>query len=959
MGNRLSVAVSTPLADRVPDALADGTPDALRRDLARDLGADLLRSRAIDLVRYSSDASAYRMVPQAVVVPRNADDVARAFRFAAGRGRHITLRSAGTSLCGQSQGDDIVLDVREHFGGLQLLDDAVRVRPGTVLAHANAVLARHGRALGPDPASQSACTVGGVIANNAAGMRCTPQRSAYATLRDCVVVLPSGAIIDTSQPDAEAEFRRVAPSLAQGLLDIRSDILARPDLADRIRRKYRMRNTTGYRMSAFLDADTPLSIYRRLLVGSEGTLGFIAEATLDTFPLPRHVALWWVVVPTIDDAVRLVDRLTPLGPSAVEMTRAQSLADNARRISTLPPEWRDLGDGYAILVEFSTDELDNLAAFDAALRDGSADLPLLLPVQRFDDPAMMATSWKVRSSLSSDLATSRQPGETVVNEDVCFPVDRLAEAVPALSDLLATYGYPPAVVGHVAYGNMHFVLTPRLDTAEGRTHYARFMDDLAELVVDRFDGSLKAEHGTGINMAPYVEREWGKDLTDLMWRIRELADPHHILAPDVVLTRSGDVHLRRFRTEPPVNAEIDGCVECGFCEPVCPSRHVTTTPRQRIAILREMARQGGDSPVSKALERSFDYDGIDTCAADSMCAVACPYGIDTGRVMKQFRAERAGVVAEHVADKAARHWGTVEHIARGVVGAADVVQRAVGYRPLQFAANAARAVVDNDLLPTVPGPLPGPGTLGDHPCDTPPPATTAVYFPACINRIFGSGDTVGVPDALVELGRRAGQRLWIPSDVGDVCCGTIWSSKGFEAGRDRMSERMADALVRWSNGGELPVIVDASSCAYTLLRELGGHIDPNHGFHDVGILDATAWCAGLLDALPVTHPLDTVVVHPGCSLTKLGLDQTVVTIARHIARNVVVPAGAGCCGMAGDRGLLHPELVESATREERSTLPDADAYVASNRTCEIGLTHASGRYYEPISIVLERATRTS
>lgn len=933
----------------------DGTSEQLYGDLSRDLGKDLLRPRLIDLVRYSSDASAYRMVPQAVVVPRDAHDVARAFRFAASRGRHITLRSAGTSLCGQSQGDDLLLDVREHFSGLEVLDDAVRVRPGTVLAHANAVLARYGRALGPDPASQSACTVGGVIANNAAGMRCTPQRSAYTTLRDCVVVLPSGAVVDTSQPDAEDTFARVAPSLAQGLLDIRRDILARPDLEHRIRAKYRMRNTTGYRMSAFLDADTPLGIYRRLLVGSEGTLGFIAEATLETFPLPSDVALWWVVVPTIDDAVRLVERLTPLGPSAVEMTRAQSLADNARRTPSLPKQWQQLSDGYAVLVECSANSRVELDDFDDAIRAAAADLPLLLPVCRFDDPAMVAASWKVRSSLSSDLATSRKPGETVVNEDVCFPFERLAEAVPALSDLLASYGYPEAVVGHVAFGNMHFVLTPRLDTAEGRNHYARFMDELVDLVINRFDGSLKAEHGTGINMAPYVEREWGAEITDLMWRVRELADPHHILAPDVVLTRSADVHLRRFRTEPPVDATIDGCVECGFCEPVCPSRHVTTTPRQRIAILREVARQGRDSGVGDALLRDFRYDGVDTCAADSMCAVACPYGIDTGRVMKQFRADRVGPVGDRAADAAARHWGAVERAARGVVGAADLAQRAVGHRPLRLAADTARLVVSPDVLPTVPGPLPGPGTLGDHPSDTRPPGATAVYFPACINRIFGSGGARSIQDALLAIGRRAGQQLWIPSGVTDVCCGTIWSSKGYRTGRDRMYARIADALVEWTNGGELPVVVDASSCAFTLLREVA--LDPDHGFHDIGVLDASTWCASLLDALPVTNPVGTVVVHPGCSLTKLGLDQTLVAIAEHIASDVVVPAGAGCCGMAGDRGLLHPELVSSATREERATLPDADHYVASNRTCEIGLTHATGRPYDSIYLLLESATR--
>jgi D-lactate dehydrogenase len=166
------------------------------------------------------------------------------------------------------------------------------------------------------------------------------------------------------------------------------------------------------------------------------------------------------------------------------------------------------------------------------------------------------------------------------------------------------------------------------------------MEKLVEVVLDKYDGSLKAEHGTGLNMAPYVEREWGPKATELMWRVKGLADPDSVLSPGVLLNRDPGVHLRNLKTTPEIEEVATTCVECGFCEPVCPSRHLTTTPRQRIVIRREMARQPAGSPVQRALLEQYEYDGIQTCAADGTCQIACPLGIDTGKLVKGSSAGR-------------------------------------------------------------------------------------------------------------------------------------------------------------------------------------------------------------------------------------------------------------------------------------------------------------------------------
>src|SRR5271169_5576470 len=246
-----------PTSDAVPASLVNGTPGDLKADLIALLGKENVLHRAIDLVRYASDASPYRLIPQVVVTPRTIEDVVALLKYCRENGRHATFRAAGTSLCGQSQSDDILIDVRKHWYGMSFDERslALRARPGVILGHASAYLRRHGRRLGPDPASINACTIGGAVANNAGGMRCTIDRDAYHTVRSMTLVLASGTVIDTAQPDAEAAFMHAEPDLAQGLLKLRAELTADTALAERVRHKYMIRNTTGYRLDALLDGE--------------------------------------------------------------------------------------------------------------------------------------------------------------------------------------------------------------------------------------------------------------------------------------------------------------------------------------------------------------------------------------------------------------------------------------------------------------------------------------------------------------------------------------------------------------------------------------------------------------------------------------------------------------------------------------------------------------------------------
>src|SRR4051794_9298375 len=692
--------------DRAPDELASGTPEPLRSELIGLLGEDRVLTRVIDLVRYASDASPYRLLPKAVVMARDAADVAKVLDYSRASKVPVTFRAGGTSLNGQAQSDGILIDVRRHWTGVEVLDGGAyaRLRPGTVLGHANRVLAPHGRKLGPDPASTDIACVGGVLANNSGGMRCGVVADSYSTVRSLTFVLPSGTVIDTAAPDAGERFDRAEPELSRGLAEMRDEIRADTELGERIRKKFKIKNTTGYRLCAFLDADEPVQIFRRLLIGSEGTLGLIAEAVFETVPKPVRTTVSWLHFDGIESATDPVPALVEGGATAVELMVAPALMVAAQNIAGAPQDWLELPPtSAALLVEFGAEtdgELDKLVAgADEILKEHE----LIKPADFTRDPERIEVSWTVREGLHGLIGRFRAPGTSLIIEDVCVPPERIAESARDIQGLLAEHGFLPGVAGHTSAGNLHFMLTPDFSKQEDTERYEAFMEKLVELILSKYDGSLKAEHGTGVNMAPYVEREWGEKATELMWRVKRLADSDGVLAPGVLLNRDEGVHLQNLKTTPEIEEVANTCVECGFCEPVCPSRHLTTTPRQRIVIRREMARQPEGSPVQRALLEQFEYDGIQTCAADGTCQIACPLGIDTGKLVKGFREREHGARAQQQAARVAQRWSSVEKTARAGLRAGSVAG------PLmRGAANAARSLFSDELVPSWPRNMPPP-----------------------------------------------------------------------------------------------------------------------------------------------------------------------------------------------------------------------------------------------------------
>jgi D-lactate dehydrogenase len=941
--------------------------NALHRALCDIVGTQQVLTRPIDLAAFSSDASVYRLVPVAVVRPRSVNEVQRL--FAACRAHHVpmTFRTAGTSLSGQAVTDGVLVDLSRDWRSVEVLDGGRRVRvgPGVVGAAVNARLKPWRAKIGPDPASIQAAMMGGILANNSSGMCCGVAQNAYHTLDSLVFVLPTGTVIDTAAADADESLRRSEPALADGLLALRGNILAQPALAARIRRKYLTKNTTGYSLNAFLDCERPVDILARLLIGSEGTLAFIASAVLQTVAdLPvKYTGL--LLFPTIHAACSAIGSLRDAGAAAVELMDRAALR-SVERQPGIPPVAHLPSDAAGLLVEFQAPEESQRAEIEKAAGQAVAGLDLAEPPRFTHEPAEQAALWKIRQGMFPSVGAARKRGTAVLIEDVAFPVERLAEAVSDLQALFVRHGYDDAIIfGHAKDGNLHFVITQSFNDEPAVERYARLMDDVVALVVRRYDGALKAEHGTGRNIAPFVETEWGPDAYAVMRELKRLVDPDGVLNPGVILTDDPRAHLAHLKSLPAVADEVDACIECGYCEPKCPSRDLTMTPRQRIVVSRQMERlraaPAGTAALA-AIEADFGHDALDTCAADGLCATACPVGIDTGLLTKHLRATRHLPVGHQVARWVARHFATVEKGVRLALGAGGAARALLGDRVLAGVTGVPARLLRRRLPSWLP---PMPRSAPNRRPATTPVGAAAVYFPSCVSRTMGAlpgePDDLTLVEAMVRLAARAGQPVWIPNEVDGHCCGVPFSSKGYVDAHRLMINATIERFWHWSDGGRLPVVVDTSPCTYGLLTSRDALSAENRDRLDrLTIVDSVEFAArALLPGLRILRTEPRVVLHPVCSVVKLNLSAHIEQVARACAGEVVVPLEAGCCGFAGDRGWLVPELTASATRREAAEVNAANAsgHYSSSRTCEIGMTRATGHVYRSHIFLLEWATR--
>ena len=581
-----------------------------------------------------------------------------------------------------------------------------------------------------------------------------------------------------------------------------------------------------------------------------------------------------------------------------------------------------------------------------------------------DQPAHFSTDstirnalWHLRKGLYASVAGARPPGTTALLEDIVVPVPALGRTCEQLVELFDRYSFEDSVIfGHAKDGNIHFMLTDGFASTNELDRYNAFTEDMVDLVLGE-GGSLKAEHGTGRVMAPYVRRQYGDELYDVMRRIKELCDPAGVLNPGVILNDDPKAHLRHIKVDPPVEEEVDRCVSCGYCEPVCPSRDLTLTPRQRIVTLRaiETARQAGDEKLVRELERDYDYESVQTCAVDGMCQTACPVNINTGDLVRRLRREKTGKVAAIGWDFAARHWGSMTKIAALGLTAADKLPSSA----IVPANRGARAVLGNDTVPLYSAELPTGGRRRSRHVSAREPI--AVYFPTCTSAMFGAAESAsphgGIQDSFLMLVEKAGLEMLIPDDIDGLCCGTPWSSKGMVAGHETMRNRTMASLRKATQNGRLPIVCDASSCTEGL-RQAVETAETKSGEAPLRIVDVVEYAAEhILPRLPEGTRLPSLALHPTCSSTRMGINEDLSVVAAAVAEKVEVPTDWGCCAFAGDRGMLHPELTGSATARQAEQVAEMGAaarLVQSDR--ELGMSRATVHQYRHILELLNDIT---
>ncbi|OYD22745.1 FAD-binding and (Fe-S)-binding domain-containing protein [Oceanimonas baumannii] len=927
--------------------------------LAEELSSFLPTERIISdpslCLAYGTDASFYRLLPRLVLRLASPEEVVQVLAACRRHRIHCTFRAAGTSLSGQAVSDSVLITLTDDWRSHRIEDDGkqIALQPGVIGADANRYLAPYGRKIGPDPASINSCKIGGIAANNASGMCCGTAQNSYRTLHGLSLVLADGTRLDTRDADSRARFAERRPDLLEGLSQLSEEVKANPALCERIRHKYRLKNTTGYSLNALTDFDDPFDILAHLMIGSEGTLGFMAEVSYNTVPDHPFKASCLLVYDNIETTCRAVTALSQAPVAAVELMDGRALASIADKPG-MPDFIGDLDlEAAALLVEVhGASEAELLALCEQAM-EAVTPFARCNEIAFTQDKTTCAVLWGIRKGMFPAVGAVRETGTTVIIEDVAFPVEELAPAVRKLTALFDRFGYSEAIIfGHALAGNLHFVFTQGFDTQAELDRYGGFMDAVAQLVAVDYQGSLKAEHGTGRNMAPYVELEWGRDGYTLMQQIKALFDPDGLLNPGVILNEDRQAHLKDLKPLPAADDIVDKCIECGFCEAVCPSRDLSLTPRQRIVLFRELQRRtAAGEHTDDTLQRVFDRLGVDTCAATGLCAQRCPVGINTGDLVRQLRTARYRKF-EPIARWTAKHFATTTKAMSMGLNAASLGRKLLGEHNMGKLNRGMRKLSHDRVplwLPGTPAANPHKPTTSTLQGDRP----KVVYFPSCASRTLGADPNAKDGRSLTEVTlavlEKAGFEVILPGDLNNLCCGMPYQSKGMLTLAEDKAAELEARLWQASEQGRWPVLMDTSPCAK---RTLETQRLPLKVFEPVQFVLEHA-----LERLTLTPVEETVMLHITCSSRRMGLADAMLTLARRCAKEVVVPEHIECCGFAGDKGFTTPELNTAALKPLREQVPaGCTRGISNSRTCELGLSHHSGIRYESILYLVDQAS---
>jgi len=909
---------------------------------------------------WGTDAGFYRLLPQVVIRSNDENEVSRLLAAASAHKVPVTFRAAGTSLSGQAVSDSVLIVAGKNWEGYSIGPQAetITLQPGVIGSKVNDYLKPYGRKFGPDPASIRSCMVGGIVMNNASGMSCGTHANSDRVLISGRLVLADGTILDTADNASRESFRRTHPDIIRNIASLRDEVQADEKLVERIRHKYSIKNVTGLNILPLVTFTDPFDIILHLMVGSEGTLAFLSEVTMSTLKVAPMQANAMVYFKDMAEAARAVIAIKEQKVSAVEMLDKRSLASvNAGEIAGLT----------ALLIQTEADCQHELAENVCAVTKVLKEFDVYGSVSFTDDPEEYGKYWAVRSGIFPMVGGMRRPGTTCLIEDVAFHIEDLAEAVTDLSDLLDRHGYDDSCIyGHALEGNFHFIINQSFDSDSEVRRYKDMINDVGRLVVEKYGGSLKAEHGTGRNMAPFVEYEWGKEAFEVMKRIKKIFDPDNILNPGVIFNDDPECCFRNFKALPLLTPacgapeetikayeKLNKCIECGFCEVNCVSCGFTMSSRTRIVLQREMERleRSGENPeLLKELKEQYSYNGEQTCAGDGLCSMSCPMGINVGDLTHEVRRRNMGQTGHKVGEFAANNFHGVKSAIRGVLRIATLGHKVLGDNLMGTFAKGLHKIG----LPLWTPAFPKAYNAALNLSSTLSSELKVVYFPSCLNQTMGVDKASmcmrPLAEEMTDLLQKAGYEVIFPENMDHLCCGTIWESKGLPDIAEKKVKQLEDALYKASEGGKYPIVCDQSPC----LHRMKQHMTKVRLYESVEFI----WTF-LRDKLKFTQTDVPVALHLTCSTKLMKIDRMMCDLAAMCSTSVLIPEGVGCCGFAGDKGMTHPELNAYALRKLRGQIEakGVETGYSNSRTCEIGLQTHSDIPYRSIVYLVNSCTR--
>ena len=989
---------------------------------------------------WGTDAGFYRLIPQIVIRSEGEEEISRLLKLADRHGLPVTFRAAGTSLSGQAISDSILIVAGKHWEKYSISADheEITLQPGIIGQRVNELLAPFGRKFAPDPASVKSAMVGGIVMNNASGMNCGTHANSDKMLLSARIVLADGTVLDTGDAVSRAAFEVTHRDFIRRICTLRDEVRNDKELAERIRYKYSIKNVTGLNLLPFIRFDDPFDIITHLMVGSEGTLAFLSQVTMKTendYPCKASAMLYFKTIKEACRAVVAMKKLTDShdewivkGAELLDWKSLSSVNDSVflkykgEVASSILPgvEPGDEAGLTAVLTETKARTPEELQERISAIENALAEFDTYVPVRFTDKPEEYSNYWAIRSGIFPSVGGTRQPGTTCLIEDVAFHIEDLPEATAELQQLIARHGYEDACIyGHALEGNYHFILNQSFGSDSEVKRYEDLMNDVKTLVVDKYDGSLKAEHGTGRNMAPFVRYEWGEAAYETMKAVKKLFDPKGLLNPGVIFNDDPKCHIKNFKPLPllvdnrqltgdsgqltgnreklitdrenhsapspsaatyqlsTINYQLsktDRCIECGFCEVNCLSCGFTLSSRQRIVVQREIARlkQSGESPERLALlEKQYRYPGNQTCAGDGLCSMSCPMGINTGDLTHIIRQAELpqGSLGYKVGDYAANHFAGIKSTLRPVLGLANFGHSIVGTKAMSVLTKGMHNVLGiPQWTPAMPksykikhnelkNALPDNNSAATYQLS---PITChlnkVVYFPSCINQTMGLPKKSPVEQALVSK------------------MIALLQKGGYEVIFPKDMEKLCCGTI-WESKGMLDIADRKATELEAALWEASEQgkypvlCDQSPCLHrmretikKMKLYEPAEFIYTFLRDKLVFTPIDRpVALHITCSMRKMGLADTMIALARLCSTKVIVPEEVGCCGFAGDRGFTYPELNAYALRKLRPQIEAAGVSIgySNSRTCEIGLTTNSGIPYVSIAYLVDQCTRPS